>query len=222
VPTPPWPLGLPTRLRPVGILGVGASSVVWQVRDTEVGADRAVKVVAAAPGSTVDPARRAETEARALARLAGLAGVVELHEVGRTQDGAAWLVYDLVSGGTLAALGPCSDEELVRVGVRLAVTLVGAHRLEVHHGDISPTNVLIDAEPPLRPAWWAGHAPDDPVADAGLRRTRAPARRTAECGTDEGLPRRRRRAPAPIRTQHPVVLLRAVAGRPTRRSDPRG
>ncbi len=166
MPTPPWPLGLPTRLRPVGILGVGASSVVWQVRDTEVGADRAVKVVAAAPGSTVDPARRAETEARALARLAGLAGVVELHEVGRTQDGAAWLVYDLVSGGTLAALGPCSDEELVRVGVRLAVTLVGAHRLEVHHGDISPTNVLIDAggAPLLADFGMAGlgHAPDDP------------------------------------------------------------
>lgn len=166
MPTPPWPLGLPTRLRPVGILGVGASSVVWQVRDTEVGADRAVKVVAAAPGSTVDPARRAETEARALARLAGLAGVVELHEVGRTQDGAAWLVYDLVSGGTLAALGPCSDEELVRVGVRLAVTLVGAHRLEVHHGDISPTNVLIDAAgaPLLADFGMAGlgHSPDDP------------------------------------------------------------
>ena len=166
MPTPPWPLGLPTRLRPVGILGVGASSVVWQVRDPEVGADRAVKVVAAAPGSTVDPARRAETEARALARLAGLAGVVELHEVGRTQDGAAWLVYDLVSGGTLAALGPCSDEELVRVGVRLAVTLVGAHRLEVHHGDISPTNVLIDAggAPLLADFGMAGlgHAPDDP------------------------------------------------------------
>lgn len=166
MPRPQWPLGLPTRLRPVRVLGGGAASVVWQARDTEVGADRAVKVIYAAPGSGIDPARRAETEARALARLDGVAGIVALHEVGRTDAGAAWLVHDLVTGGTLADRAPCASVEVVQVGSSLATTLAAAHHRSVHHGDISPTNVVFDGDGQALLADFGmaglGHAPDDP------------------------------------------------------------
>ncbi len=148
------------------VLGRGASSVVWHVRDTEVGLDLAVKVVTAVPGSLVDPARRAETEARALARLAGIDGVVALHEVGRTDDGAAWLVHDLAAGGSLAARAPWTSDDLARIGSVLARTLAAAHERQVHHGDISPGNVLFDGagRPLLADFGMAGlgHAPDDP------------------------------------------------------------
>jgi serine/threonine protein kinase len=166
VPDPLWPLGIPTRLRPVKVLGQGASSVVWQVRDTAAGIDLAVKVVSAAPGSVIDPARRAETEARALARLDGLDGVVALHEVGRTEDGAAWLAHDLAAGGSLAARDPWPSDDLASLGATLARTLAAAHGRQVHHGDISPANVLFDdsGRPLLADFGMAGlgHAPDDP------------------------------------------------------------
>lgn len=140
--------------------------MVWRVRDTEAGADLAVKVVARRPGSLVDPARRAETEARALARLEGLSGVVALHEVGRTSSGDAWLAHDLVTGGTLVARAPMRAEDVVEVGRQLARTLGEAHRREVCHGDVSPSNVLFDhgGAPVLADFGMAGlgHAPDDP------------------------------------------------------------
>lgn len=161
-----FPLGLPTRLRPVCVLGTGATSVVWQVRDTEAGVDLALKVVAPSPGSIVDPGRRAETEARAVARLAGMAGIVGLHEVGRTAAGDAWLVCDLMPGGTLADQAPLACARVASIGAALAAALAGAHRCGVCHGDLTPHNVLFDADgrPAIADFGMAGlsHAPDDP------------------------------------------------------------
>lgn len=163
---PRWPIGIPTRLRPIAVLSEGRGTTVWQARDTATGVDRAVKVVCAVPGSTVDPARRAETEARALARLGGVAGVVRLHELGRTDRGDAWLAYDLVTGGTLAASAPLPVERVRKLGVTLASTLAEAHGRDVHHGDLSPTNVILgDGGAPLLADFGMaglGYAPDDP------------------------------------------------------------
>lgn len=159
-------MGLPTRLRPVAVLGAGATAVVWQVRDTESGSDLAVKVVAPRAGSTVDPARRAETEARAVVRLGDVPGVVRLHEVGRTVAGEAWLVVDLMPGGTLASRSPMRCVEAAAVGRRLAAALATAHRSGVRHGDLTPDNVLFDVHgrPAIADFGMAGlsHAPDDP------------------------------------------------------------
>lgn len=141
---PRWPLGLPTRLRPVELLSVGRASAVWAVRDSEVGADRVVKVLTPADEWQIDPAGRVETEARALARLADLAGVVPLREAGRTESGVGWLVYDRVDGESLGRLAPFDWAELVRIGSDLATTLAGAHERRVHHGDVSPSNVLVE------------------------------------------------------------------------------
>jgi serine/threonine-protein kinase PknK len=166
VSAPRFPVGLPTRLRPVRVLGTGATSVVWQVRDTEAGVDLAVKVVSPRPGSTVDPGRRAETEARAVARLGELSGVVRLHEVGRTAAGEAWLVVDLMPGGSLAERAPLPCARVAAIGAELAATLAGAHRCGVRHGDLTPDNVLFDDadRPALADFGMAGlsHAADDP------------------------------------------------------------
>lgn len=138
-----WPLGLPTRLRPVELLSAGRASVIWSVRDSEVGADLVVKVLAPSDEWHIDPASRVETEARALARLAGLDGVVALREVGRTDGGVGWLAYDRIDGEPLDRLAPLRWSELVGVGAAVARTLAGAHERQVHHGDVSPSNVLV-------------------------------------------------------------------------------
>lgn len=180
---PSWPLGIPTRLRPLAVLAAGEATIVWKVRDTEVGTDLAVKVITVTEGSTVDPALRAETEARALARLAGLDGVVALRELGRCGSGAAWLAYDLVTGGTLADRAPCGAHEVVEVGATVARTLAEAHRRLVHHGDISPANVVFDAAGTALLADFGmaglGHAPDDP---GGLTPAFAPPERLRGSG----------------------------------------
>ncbi len=145
-PPPRWPLGIPSRLRPVEVLGVGGSSVVWRVRDTEIGADLAVKVIDPRAGLHL----RIETEARALARLREVDGVVPLHELGLTEDGAAWMACDLIAGGTLSDRSPVGTAELVAIGATVAEALAAAHVLEVIHGDVTPTNIVFDgADQPL-------------------------------------------------------------------------
>lgn len=168
-PGPRWPLGLPTRLRPVRVIGGTGSTVVWQVRDTDAGRDLAVKVVRSLGergGGGTDPARRAETEGRASARLADVDGVVHVLELGRTTTGDAWLALDLAPGGTLASRAPMPTRVLAPIGAQLAATLARAHERDVCHGDVSPANVLFDADgrPVLGDFGMAGlgFAPDDP------------------------------------------------------------
>lgn len=141
--SPRWPLGLPTRLRPVQPIGSGSSAVVWHARDTEIGRDVAVKVLAGVDASGARTSRL-EQEARALARLADVPGICTLHEVGRTAAGTGWAVVDLAVGGTLADRAPVADLELARVGAEVARTLTAVHAREVCHGDLTPSNILFD------------------------------------------------------------------------------
>lgn len=141
---PRWPLGLPTRLRPKRLLSSASTSQVWHVRDGEAGADRIVKLIVPAAGWSIDPACRIETEARALARLADVEGVILVREAGRSEDGTAWLAYDYVEGATLTDLAPVGAKEARTLGARAAKTLAAAHGRLVCHGDISPSNILVE------------------------------------------------------------------------------
>jgi serine/threonine protein kinase len=137
-------VGLPTHVRLVEVVGTGGSGTVWRARDRRAGRDVAVKVIE--PGSGSDPGlERFEREARALARLRGVPGVVAVHALGRDGDGRAWIVTDLWPGGTLADRSvPVPAEEVVAMGEVLAGALARAHELEVVHGDVTPANVLLD------------------------------------------------------------------------------
>ena len=143
----PWIDGLPTRLRIGERLGGGATSTVWRARDLVTGADVVVKVI-----DTAHAAGRLEREARALARLRGVSGVLVVHELGRSADGTGWIVADLAPGGSLRdrlADGdppPLDATAARRVAAALAAALEAAHSRHVVHGDVSPANVLFDRD----------------------------------------------------------------------------
>lgn len=161
-----WPLGIPSRIRPIGLLGAGSSGVVWRARDTERGVDLAVKIVTPVAGSMIDPALRAETEARALARLRGVPGIATLHQVGRTDQGAAWLAQDLIEGTPLVEGAGHDPVALAAIGAQVATVLDRAHRRDVAHGDLQPTNVLVGPDAVVHLVDFGlaglGFAPDDP------------------------------------------------------------
>lgn len=143
---PDRPTSLPPHLRLVCPLGSGGSATVFRGRDRRAGRDVAVKVLEV--GS--DPANRArfEHEARALARLATVPGVVGVRSMGVGEDGVAWIVCDLMAGGSLADRvddGPLAEAQVVQVGRSVAAALGRAHDLDVVHGDVTPSNVLFDA-----------------------------------------------------------------------------
>ncbi|MHB1138508.1 MAG: protein kinase domain-containing protein [Microthrixaceae bacterium] len=146
---PPVVVGLPTRLRLLDALSVRDGSAVWRARDTHAGHDVAVKLVAASPG--VDPElhlARLEREARSLARLRDVPGVVALRELGVAADGTTWLVSELFEGGSLADVADTAPPAgwVAREAPRTAAALAAAHAAAVVHGDLSPSNVLVDAD----------------------------------------------------------------------------
>lgn len=131
-------------------LGAGAYGTVHQARDERLDRDVAVKVVDLEPGGSA----RAQREVLAAARLAH-PGIVTLYEAGE-EDGAAYLVSELVMGRTLATLmaeGLLSDRDLARIGVALCDALAHAHAQGVVHRDVKPQNVIV---------------PDRPEAGAGI------------------------------------------------------
>ncbi len=129
-------------------LGAGAFGTVWMAHDERLQRGVAVKVV---PRERI-AGGRFEREARAAAKLAH-PGIVTLFEAA-VDDDDAYLVSELVRGGTLAELlqaGRLSDRDVVAIGLALCDALAHAHAHGVVHRDLKPSNVLVP-ETPATPA----------------------------------------------------------------------
>lgn len=125
-------------------LGSGAFGTVWLARDERLDREVAVKIV---PRARI-LGRRFAREARAAARLSH-PGIVTLYEA-EIDDEAAYLVSELVRGGTLADLleaGRMSDRDIVTIAIALTDALDHAHSQGVVHRDVKPTNVLVPDQP---------------------------------------------------------------------------
>ncbi|MGE0193932.1 MAG: protein kinase, partial [Planctomycetota bacterium] len=124
------------------ILGSGGSGTVYEAEDRITGETRAVKVFhTSALGGVVDPRREAAT-----LRLLRLPGVVALHEDGIDAVGP-YLVMDLVAGRPFpGAEGPLPWAELRSLALALLEVLGRIHWAGMVHGDLKPSNVLVDRE----------------------------------------------------------------------------
>ena len=139
-------------------LGAGGFGAVHEAVDERLNRWVAVKVMHA-DGAAPERARR---EAVAAARLdhPGIVGVFDAGE----EDGARYLVSELVEGRTLAQLeaaGELSDRDVLRIGLALTDALEHAHEHGVVHRDVKPQNVLV----PDRHKSWRGAAK---LADFGV------------------------------------------------------
>jgi hypothetical protein len=121
-------------------LGAGGFGAVHEAIDETLDRWVAVKVIPA-DGETPVRARR---EAVAAARLEH-PGIVAIYDAGE-EDGARYLVCELVEGRTLAQLQQAdelTDRDVLRVGLALCDALLHAHEHGVVHRDVKPQNVLV-------------------------------------------------------------------------------
>jgi Protein kinase domain len=139
--------GLPDGYQPLRQAGTGRYASVHLCRSAATGHEVAVKVANAVVPSS---ARRLAAHSELLA--AGAAArhpcAVTVDDAGFTADHRPYVVTRFCRGGNaqakLAASGPFPVEEVLVIGVRLALALHASHRAGVLHLDVRPANVLYD------------------------------------------------------------------------------
>jgi serine/threonine protein kinase/Flp pilus assembly protein TadD len=125
-------------------LGSGGMGEVYRARDSRLGRDVAVKVMAPHVAADPDMRRRFETEARAIAALSH-PGILSIHELA-VVEGVPVAVMELLEGETLRARmrkGPMPWRDAVEIAVAIAEGLAAAHARGVVHRDLKPENVFL-------------------------------------------------------------------------------
>jgi Tol biopolymer transport system component len=128
----------------LSLLGTGGMGDVYRARDTRLGRDVAIKVVASAFLSDPERLARFEREARVLATLnhPHIGAIYGLEEA----EGVRGLLLELVEGATLAerlASGPLPIQEALSIARQIAEALEAAHEKGIIHRDLKPANIKI-------------------------------------------------------------------------------
>ncbi|WP_081282635.1 serine/threonine-protein kinase PknD [Mycobacterium asiaticum] len=133
------------RYRLFEMLGSGGMGSVYRAHDTALGRDVAVKVLR--PELATEPGyqERFRREAYAAGRLSS-PNIIPIYEAGEI-DGRLYLVMPVVDGvdvhTVLQREGPMSPAKAVRVIEQVAAALDTAHRAELVHRDVKPSNILM-------------------------------------------------------------------------------
>lgn len=133
------------KWRLVRVVGVGGMAAVFEAKHRN-GSSSAIKILHTDVASSPATRERFMAEAYAANRVAH-PGVVTVRAEGTTEDGAVFLLMDLLQGCTLAdrlqAGAACSVCEGLDIAQQLLAVLVQAHDRGVVHRDIKPENVFL-------------------------------------------------------------------------------
>ncbi|HEV8549543.1 MAG TPA: protein kinase, partial [Polyangiaceae bacterium] len=134
------------RYEVLGVLGEGGMGIVYRCRDKPSGQIVAIKRVIPPPGNLAhEYVMWFYKEARALAAL-DHPNIVRAHDFGQLRDGSPFLAMELVGGASL------HDLTHARLGFpviwsivdQILSALAQAHARGVIHGDLKPSNVLVE------------------------------------------------------------------------------
>lgn len=156
-------------------IGRGGMATVYRARQVMLDREVALKVLS--PALAADPAnaQRFLQEARMLASLEH-PHVVPVYDVGVTPDGSHYFSMQLLENGDFTARlqRGVSEAELVRVLSAVADALAYAHARGYVHRDVTPSNILFDADDKPR------------LTDFGIARAMAVTSRITALGLSVG------------------------------------
>jgi serine/threonine protein kinase len=135
-------------------LGSGSTGTVYEAENLIVGKKVALKLMKRDCFPDSNSQARFVAEARAAARISH-ANVVDIHDLGITQQGLPFIVMELLRGETLRELiearGPLAPAFACELLLQLLAGLSAAHAQGIVHGDLKPANVFITHPRPDRP-----------------------------------------------------------------------
>ena len=128
-------------------IGAGGMASVWSATNVFTERQFAMKFMHPAVAKTPEAARRFLMEAKVSARV-NHPNIIEIIEVGQTEDGALFMVMELLQGVSLETAmrrqsPPMLISEFVSVMVDVARALAAAHKNGVVHRDLKPTNIYL-------------------------------------------------------------------------------
>jgi serine/threonine-protein kinase len=130
-------------LRKIGTGGMGA---VYEAEHKVIGRRVAIKTLHLQFATDQGLVRRFTNEARAAAMI-GHPNILECTDMGRTPDGAPFLVLELLEGADLAHAiaqdGPMTVGRIVRIATAAASALKAAHDKGIVHRDMKPENIFL-------------------------------------------------------------------------------
>jgi tRNA A-37 threonylcarbamoyl transferase component Bud32 len=127
-------------------LASGGYGAVYSVEHTLLGVARALKVLHSELFTTRAAVLRFEREVEVIRRIRH-PHVVDLHDVGRLDDGRPWFAMELLAGedlgARLARAGRLPPGEVLAILEPLASALDAVHAQGVLHRDLKPSNVFL-------------------------------------------------------------------------------
>jgi serine/threonine-protein kinase len=142
------PAGITAKYDIRGTLGAGAMGVVYDAWDRLIERRVAIKVVRRPTGNdpeAIEGHARFRREAQAAGRLQH-PNIVAVYDYGEDET-AAWIVMELVEGGSLKKVMDRNERlpipEIVRVMSQVLEALDYSHKRGVVHRDIKPANVML-------------------------------------------------------------------------------
>ena len=131
-------------------LGAGGMGTVWAARHLRTGRRYAVKTLLPDARVAPDAIKRFEREAAAASAL-GHPGIIAVHDFHETEDGAHYLVMDLLEGETLeqrlTRIGSLAWPDARWVALEVGAALAVAHDAGLLHRDIKPANIFLARSP---------------------------------------------------------------------------
>jgi serine/threonine protein kinase/dipeptidyl aminopeptidase/acylaminoacyl peptidase len=126
-------------------LGSGGMGQIYLARDTQLGRNIALKLIAQEFATDSRRVLRFEQEARAASAL-NHPNVCVIHEIGITDTGRHFIAMEHIQGATLRdhlARGPLKLPEALQISIQVGAALSSAHAVGIVHRDIKPENIML-------------------------------------------------------------------------------
>jgi RNA polymerase sigma factor (TIGR02999 family) len=132
----------------VAPLGRGGMGVVYRATDVRLDRDVALKFLPARLAHDDVARERLIFEARAASSL-DHPNICTVYDIGTLDDGRTFIALACYDGETLRqriARGPLPLEDVVDVARQVATALAAAHRRDIVHRDVSPSNMMVTTD----------------------------------------------------------------------------